>query len=128
VSAARSYHMDHVLSAALLAASSNIDNLGVAVAYGIRHRAIRISTNLLIALVSGGGTLASMAAGESGLGAGISHVSIPLTTALTVGLSVTAIVVGQLAGSHASGAISKRQLGITSGAIIVAVGVYEYFV
>jgi putative Mn2+ efflux pump MntP len=56
--------MEHVLSAVLLATCSNIDNLGVGVAYGVGGRTIRLPANLLIALVSGGGTLVSLAAGE----------------------------------------------------------------
>jgi putative Mn2+ efflux pump MntP len=56
--------LDHLLSAVLLAISANVDNLGVGVAYGVRGRSIGPAHNLLIALVSGGGTLLSMAAGE----------------------------------------------------------------
>jgi len=56
--------MNHLLSAVLLAACSNIDNLGVGVAYGIIPRRIYLPHNLLIALVSGSGTYLSMTAGE----------------------------------------------------------------
>jgi len=184
--------MSHTLSAILLAVSSNLDNLGVGVAYGVRGRHIRIVHNLLIALVSGGGTLLSMAGGEwindymseevadvlgasvmvligvlntwhaitgdtatgdpgegngtswreglalavsltfnnlgGGLGAGISHVSIPLTTLLTVVGSVAAIAGGQRLGRTALPMASRRTLAVASGLLIVAVGIYEYFV
>jgi putative Mn2+ efflux pump MntP len=56
--------MAHVLSAVLLAISSNVDNLAVGIAYGVQRRWIRLRHNLTIAIVSASGTLASMAAGE----------------------------------------------------------------
>lgn len=185
--------MDHLLSSIVLAASSNLDNLGVGVAYGVQGRAIRGSVNYLIALISGLGTLLSMSAGEwvndfmseaaanaigagimvaigaytlcqalredtapastgasgealglregvalalsltfnnlgSGLGAGISHISIPLTTVITMAVSLAAIRAGCLLGSRASVAMSPRRLGIASGLVMMAVGGYEYFV
>ncbi len=192
--------MEHLFSSVLLAVCSNIDNLGVGVAYGIRARRIYSMHNLLIALVSGSGTLLSMAAGHwvnnymsehlaetlgsgimiligvysilhtlsiernsltcnqsgssnevvifgthtreafalafslslnnlgSGLGAGIASVSIPLTTILTMVLSVAAINGGYYLGKNASVRISKLWLGLASGLLIMAVGVYELFV
>jgi len=192
--------MNHLLSAGILAVCSNIDNLGVGIAYGIIPRRIHLRHNFLIAAVSGSGTLISMSAGEwvndymsesfanvfgscimitiglynifqtlrseqnrfnsdgsnpstevvpssthsrealglaisltfnnlgGGLGAGISHVSIPLTTTLTVGLSVAAIIGGYHLGKRASLKISNLWLGLASGTLIIAVGVYEFFV
>jgi putative Mn2+ efflux pump MntP len=192
--------MNHILSAILLAFSSNIDNLGLGIAYGIVARRIFLSQNILIALVSGSGTFLSMAAGEwgnnfisevaandlgsgilvligiynivqaifeerkrlkqpefksslvdppsvvskreafalaislsfnnlgGGLGAGISHVSIPLTTLLTVIFSIVAIALGYRFGANATLKIPKLWLGIASGLIIFILGVYELFV
>jgi len=192
--------MNHILSAVVLAFSSNIDNLGVGIAYGIASRRIYLGYNFLIAIVSGMGTLISMEAGEwannylseeianvlgagimiliglysivqairrekyrsggdniktapedpqfgirgreavalaisltfnnlgGGLGAGMSHISIPLTTILTMGLSVAAIIGGFQLGERTSLKISKLGLGISSGLLITAVGVYELFV
>ena len=184
--------MQHLLSAVVLAVSANLDNLGVGVAYGLRGRGFRLAHVWLIALVSGAGTLASMAAGEwlndfttaecanligsavlvaiglqtivhavrsettaaprveretttareaavlavslslnnlgSGLGAGISHVGIPVTTGLTIAGSIAAIVGGRRLGARAVPAISKRALGVTAGLLVTAVGVYELFV
>lgn len=184
--------MHHLLSAILLAVSSNLDNLGVGIAYGLRGRGFRLAHAWLIALVSGAGTLVSMAAGEwlndfttaecanligsvllvtiglqaithavgseatgaprvepetttlreaavlavslslnnlgSGLGAGISHVSIPATTGLTIACSVAAIFGGRRIGQRAGAAISKRTLGVTAGLLVTAVGIYELFV
>jgi len=192
--------MNHLLSAVLLAISSNIDNLGVGIAYGLIPRRIHLSHNLLIATVSGSGTLISMSAGEwvndymsesfanilgscimiliglyniaqtlrreqnrfkdddykssnntsvfgthrreafalaisltfnnlgGGLGAGISHVNIPLTTVLTVGLSIATIIGGYYLGKNASLKIPKLWLGLSSGLLIVAIGIYEFFV
>jgi len=190
--------MNHVLSSIVLAFSSNVDNLSVAIAYGIMPRKIYFHHNVLIAVISGSGTWLSMSAGEwvndymsesfanvigsiimiliglfnvvqairaeqkrfkgdektvddlregthtreafalaisltfnnlgGGLGAGISHISIPLTTALTIGLSILAIIAGYQIGSRASLKISKLGLGIASGLLIMAVGVYEFFI
>jgi putative Mn2+ efflux pump MntP len=182
--------VSHLPSAILLAMCSNVDNLGVGVAYGLRGRGFRIAHTLLIAGVSGAATLASMAAGEwindfmpepranligsgllvlvglqgfvhalretgrrlvserettsreaavlavalslnnvgSGLGAGISHVSIPVTTALTVAGSVAALVGGSRLGRQTTPALSQRSLGIAAGVIVAAVGFYEFFV
>ena len=191
--------MNHLLSSILLALVSNIDNFGIGIAYGVIPKRIYIHHNLLIAIVSGAGTFASMSAGEwinnymsesfanisgsciliaiglynilqtfikernrlkeqdlessglepqfgtsgreafalavsltfnnlgGGLGAGISHLDIPITTLLTVGLSVVAIIAGLQLGKNASKFISKFGLGIASGLLIIVVGVYEIF-
>jgi len=55
-------------------------------------------------------------------------VSIPLTTLLTVVGSVAAIAGGQRLGRTALPMASRRTLAIASGLLIVAVGIYEYFV
>jgi putative Mn2+ efflux pump MntP len=190
--------MSHIFSGILLAFSSNIDNLGVGIAYGIMTRRILLSHNILIGVVSGTGTLLSMVAGEwvnnymsenaanilgsgililiglysiyravaegqkklerdesllndkpdvvqkreayalalsltinnlgGGLGAGISHVPIPLTTLLTMILSVAAIAAGYKLGESSTDIIPKLWLGVASGLIITILGVYEFFV
>ncbi len=48
----------------LLALSSNLDNVGVAISYGARKINIPFSSNLRIAFITGGGTLLSMLVGE----------------------------------------------------------------
>ena len=55
----------HLLSILALAASSNFDNVGVGIAYGVRGTCIHFASNLIIALISGTGTLLSMLAGTS---------------------------------------------------------------
>lgn len=191
--------MTHLLSSILLALVSNIDNFGVGLAYGVIPKRIYIHHNLVIAIVSGTGTLLSMSAGEwinnymseefanmsgsciliaiglynmwqtirleknrikgleenpsvdkprfgttgreafalsisltfnnlgGGLGAGISHLDIPITVLLTMGISVVAIAAGLQVGKKASKFISKFGLGIASGLLLIAVGVYEIF-
>jgi len=191
--------MNHLLSSILLAIVSNIDNFGIGLAYGVIPKRIYIHHNLLIAIVSATGTLASMSAGEwinnymsesfanilgsfiliaigvynilqtfrqehnrlregeekpsdlepqfgtsgreasalaisltfnnlgGGLGAGISHLDIPLTALLTMVLSIVAIIAGLQLGKSASKFISKFGLGIASGLLIILVGVYEIF-
>jgi putative Mn2+ efflux pump MntP len=61
---AQKLSVDHVLSSALLAISSNVDNLSAGLAYGVGRRRIRWRHNLLIAAVSGGVTLVTMSVGE----------------------------------------------------------------
>jgi putative Mn2+ efflux pump MntP len=63
-----------------------------------------------------------------GLGAGISHVHIALTAALTAGASGVAIAAGYLLGRRASFTLSRRWLGMTAGVIFIGAGIYELFV
>ncbi len=53
------------LTALLLSLSSNLDNVGVGVAYGIRRIRVPFSSNLIIALITGTGTLAAILAGHT---------------------------------------------------------------
>lgn len=57
--------MGHILSSLLLALSSNVDNLAVGVAYGVKKLKISFSANLLIAIVSATGTIVSMLFGAA---------------------------------------------------------------
>lgn len=53
------------LPALLLALSSNLDNVGVGVAYGIRRVCVPFASNLVIALITGISSLAAMLAGKT---------------------------------------------------------------
>ena len=53
-----------ILTALLIALSSNLDNLGVGSSYGTRGINIPFATNLLIAVITGTGTLLSMVLGQ----------------------------------------------------------------
>jgi putative sporulation protein YtaF len=53
------------LPAVLLALSSNLDNVGVGVAYGIRRVCVPFISNLVIALITSIGSLAAMLAGKT---------------------------------------------------------------
>jgi putative sporulation protein YtaF len=55
----------HLLTILTLAISSNFDNLGVGIVYGIRGTCIPFAANLLIALITGAGTLLSMLVGTT---------------------------------------------------------------
>lgn len=55
----------HLLSAFLLAISCNVDNLAVAIAFGIKRLKIRLISNLLIAIVTAVATYISLSAGQS---------------------------------------------------------------
>jgi len=52
------------LSCFLLALSSNLDNIGIGVSYGIRRIAIPLFSNLVVALVTTAGTLLAMSLGD----------------------------------------------------------------
>lgn len=54
----------HLISILLIAIAANVDNLAVAIAYGIKRLRIRLLTNLFIALVSGVSTYLSISVGE----------------------------------------------------------------
>lgn len=56
--------MASLLSAFLFSLTSNLDNVVIGIAYGIKKIKIRISSNLLIALITTLGTLLSMTAGK----------------------------------------------------------------
>jgi putative Mn2+ efflux pump MntP len=55
--------MMHLFSSFLLSVTSNIDALAVALAYGVKKVKIGIASNILIAIVSTGGTVLSMSVG-----------------------------------------------------------------
>ncbi len=55
----------HLLTILLLSFSSNLDNVGVGISYGIRKVNIPFTSNLLIALVTSAGTLLSVLLGQS---------------------------------------------------------------
>jgi len=55
----------HLGAILLLAFSSNLDNVGVGVSYGIRKVNIPFTSNLLIAVVTSIGTLLSVLLGQS---------------------------------------------------------------
>jgi putative sporulation protein YtaF len=54
----------HIVTILILALSSNLDNLGVGVAYGTRKTKVSLSSNLLIAAITSACTLISMAVGK----------------------------------------------------------------
>jgi putative sporulation protein YtaF len=86
------------LSILLLAVSSNLDNVGVGTAYGVRKIRIPFSSNILIALITSTGTWLSMLMGKS-IGmmlntqlAGYLGASIIIAVGLWIFLSETGIV------------------------------------
>lgn len=54
----------HIVSILLLALSSNLDNVGVGTAYGVRKIRIPFSSNVVIALITSTGTWLSMLMGK----------------------------------------------------------------
>jgi putative sporulation protein YtaF len=58
-------HTLHLLTILVLAVSSNLDNIGVGLSYGIRNINIPFPSNLLIAVVSSSGTLVSILLGRT---------------------------------------------------------------
>ncbi len=64
----------------------------------------------------------------SGVGAGISGLNIAVTTILTFGCSILAIVVGYFLGDRLTAKMTGISAGVLSGLLMVILGVYEYFV
>ena len=64
----------------------------------------------------------------TGVGAGISHVGIVPTAALTAVAGLAAICCGHRLGRRTWLPTSRRGLGVAAGLIFVLVGVYELFV
>jgi putative sporulation protein YtaF len=54
----------HIIAVFLLALSSNLDNVGIGVSYGVRRIYIPFHSNLIIALITSTGTFVSMAVGS----------------------------------------------------------------
>lgn len=208
--------MVNVFSSVLLALSANVDNLAVGVAYGVKKLKITFWSNLLIAVVSGTGTIVSMSFGAvvgkflpsnvanivssgvliiigivgiwgalrtqnsvqekngsqeaskeelsystyvkdpsrvdvdnsrrielkeawvlafaltinnlaSGVGAGMSGLNIPLTAIFAYAFSLLAITWGYWAGDTMTLRLSGNWLEAFSGAIMIILGIYEYF-
>ncbi|KAM3095249.1 hypothetical protein ACKFKF_25355 [Phormidesmis sp. 146-12] len=64
----------------------------------------------------------------SGVGAGISGLNIAITTILTFGCSILAIVVGYFLGDRLTAKMTGISAGVLSGLLMVILGVYEYFI
>jgi putative sporulation protein YtaF len=62
----------HLLTALLLALASNLDNVGVGIAYGMRRVRVPLGSNLLIAAITATGTLVSVLFGNT-VGKFLSH-------------------------------------------------------
>jgi putative Mn2+ efflux pump MntP len=63
-----------------------------------------------------------------GVGAGISGLNIVLTSVLTFIFSILAIVAGYFMGDRLSASMTSIWTGILSGLLVIALGIYEYFV
>ncbi|MGV0027521.1 hypothetical protein [Phormidesmis priestleyi] len=64
----------------------------------------------------------------SGVGAGISGFNVAITTILTFACSILAILVGYFLGDRLTTKMTGSGVGILSGLLMVALGVYEYFI
>ncbi len=64
----------------------------------------------------------------SGVGAGISNLSIAFTAALTFIFSIASVISGYFLGERLSTRMTGMWAGIISGLMVVGVGIYEYFI
>ncbi|MBE9013057.1 sporulation membrane protein YtaF [Pseudanabaenaceae cyanobacterium LEGE 13415] len=64
----------------------------------------------------------------TGVGAGISGLNIAFTTLLTFMVSILAVLVGYLLGEQFTTKMTGISAGVLSGVMIIALGVYEYFI
>jgi len=76
----------YIFSILLLAVSSNLDNLILGITYGIKKIHISMASNLIIALITFGGTWLSMLFGEK------LAVYVPLAVSNTIGAGVVIII------------------------------------
>ena len=101
-------HTVHLLSILALATSSNFDNVGVGIAYGVRGTCIPFTANLLIALITGAGTLLSMLVGTA-----LYHVLKPQLATLIGGIAMIGVgvwVIVQATGRLRKASSSTDQL------------------
>ncbi len=64
----------------------------------------------------------------SGIGAGISGLSIAFTAALTFIFSVASVISGYFLGDRLSARMTGIWTGVVSGLMVIGVGIYEYFI
>ncbi len=82
----------HLLTAILLALASNLDNVGVGIAYGMRRVRVPLGSNILIAAITATGTLASILFGNT-VGRFLSHgVASILAGAVLIGMGAWVVV------------------------------------
>jgi putative sporulation protein YtaF len=92
----------HLLTAILLALASNLDNVGVGIAYGMRRVRVPLGSNLLIAAITATGTLASVMFGST-VGKLLSHgLASILAGAVLIGMGAWVVVREALALYHNS--------------------------
>ena len=64
----------------------------------------------------------------TGVAAGISGLNIAFTTILTFAFSILGVVSGYFLGDRFTTKMTGVSAGVLSGVIIIALGVYEYFI
>ncbi|GAP94847.1 manganese efflux pump [Leptolyngbya sp. NIES-2104] len=64
----------------------------------------------------------------TGVGAGISDFNVPFTTGLTFAFSVMAVSGGYYLGDRFTTRITGISAGVVSGLMVIALGIYEYFI
>ena len=91
----------HLLTILLLAISCNLDNVGVGIAYAARGIGIPFASNLLIALITAGGTGLCIVFGQRIFQVLLSQGAILLGAALLVGMGLWGS--GRKSGGEAAG-------------------------
>src|SRR5437016_1204743 len=82
----------HIFPALLLALASNLDNVGVGIAYGMRKVRVPFTSNILIAAITATGTLASVLCGST-IGRLLSHgLAAILAGGVLIGMGVWVVV------------------------------------
>lgn len=106
-----------LLAAVLVAAVSNLDNLGVGFAFGLRGRRIAIAPNVVIAALTMAGTAGAMTSGRA-----VSQLMSPSLATDAGSLIITAIGVATVVASlrtlrrPASAGVDRRSLSGPGGA------------
>jgi putative sporulation protein YtaF len=81
----------HLITILLLAVSCNLDNVGVGIAYGARGGGIPLTSNLMIALITAGGTGLCIIFGDQVFQVLPSQIAIILGAACLIGMGVWVI-------------------------------------
>jgi putative sporulation protein YtaF len=110
-----------LLPVLLLALSSNGDNIGVGVAYGVRRINVPLGSNVIIALITGAGTLISMLLGQT-----IANTMQPKIASILGGTIIAGIGIWVLAQStRSAGRRENTGLALVSSPDVAHLGVFK---
>lgn len=110
-----------LLPVLLLALSSNGDNIGVGIAYGVRRINVPLASNFIIALITGAGTLVSMLIGQT-IGSTMQpKIAGVLGGAIIAGIGLWVIV----QSARSAGRHENVEFGLVTSSDVAHLGVFK---